>query len=419
MRRSQTAVLGDGSRDLVAHACRARLGVRVAARVRRGGAGAARGALAGDRPAHRRALSLPRARPLRRLRRDVGPAVQLVRDARRAPLGHRLLLDPPSRPGARVRQAGPRGPVGDRALPEEQQAIEAALARRDARRDKRARRLPRARGHLHRGGAAGVRAVRAGRGGAIPVDLRDGHGRPRKATDLAIVPIENHWRARSRPRSTRSRARPATCDRGRGRAADPPLPDRARRARRSRSSASSPTPRRHRSAPASCARHLPGAERVASGSTAEAVRTVVESDEPWAAIASELAAEMYDAKVLAAGIEDEAGNETRFVWLAPEGYDRALGRSDARPRSSSAASTTSRPARSSTSYRALLARHQPDEDRVAAAPCRRPRPLSLLRGPRRRGRRSARRRSPHRARHARARDEGSGLVSGEPRLSAQ
>lgn len=79
----------------------------------------------------------------------------------------------------------------------------------------------------------------------------------------------------------------------------------------------------HPQATAQCVRflreRLPQAERVSAGSTADAVRTVAESGEPWAAIASRLAAELYGAAVLAEGIEDESGNETRFVWLARGG----------------------------------------------------------------------------------------------------
>jgi prephenate dehydratase len=79
----------------------------------------------------------------------------------------------------------------------------------------------------------------------------------------------------------------------------------------------------HPQATAQCARYLrerlPAAERVAATSTAEAVRTVRESGEPWAAIGSRLSAELYGCKVLAEAIEDHADNLTRFVWLAPAG----------------------------------------------------------------------------------------------------
>jgi prephenate dehydratase len=62
---------------------------------------------------------------------------------------------------------------------------------------------------------------------------------------------------------------------------------------------------------------LAGAERVSSVSTAEAVRAVAESSEPWAALASRLSAELYGCVVLQDAVEDSDDNETRFVWLAP------------------------------------------------------------------------------------------------------
>jgi prephenate dehydratase len=81
----------------------------------------------------------------------------------------------------------------------------------------------------------------------------------------------------------------------------------------------------HPQATPQCARflreHLPQAERAYAGSTAEAARAVAEADAPWAAIGSHLAAELYGAVVLAEGIEDHAGNETRFVWLARDGHE--------------------------------------------------------------------------------------------------
>jgi len=74
---------------------------------------------------------------------------------------------------------------------------------------------------------------------------------------------------------------------------------------------------------AQCARfireNLPQAEVRAALSTAEAVRTVAESDQPWAALGAESAARLYGAAVLRHGVEDEPDNITRFVWVAPEG----------------------------------------------------------------------------------------------------
>ncbi|MFL5907057.1 MAG: prephenate dehydratase [Solirubrobacterales bacterium] len=83
----------------------------------------------------------------------------------------------------------------------------------------------------------------------------------------------------------------------------------------------------HPQASAQCARflreHLPQAEVQAASSTAEAVRTVAESDDPWAALGAESAARLYGAAVLREGIEDVADNITRFVWVAPEGTSPA------------------------------------------------------------------------------------------------
>jgi prephenate dehydratase len=76
----------------------------------------------------------------------------------------------------------------------------------------------------------------------------------------------------------------------------------------------------HSQALAQCAAfvrdHLAEAEVRAVASTAEAVRTVAGHDGPWAALGPRTAAERYGATVLATGVEDVTGNETRFAWLA-------------------------------------------------------------------------------------------------------
>ncbi len=61
---------------------------------------------------------------------------------------------------------------------------------------------------------------------------------------------------------------------------------------------------------------LAHAELDAASSTAEAVRLVAASHEPWAALGSRLSAQLYGCEVLAEGIEDGGDNLTRFVWLA-------------------------------------------------------------------------------------------------------
>jgi len=72
---------------------------------------------------------------------------------------------------------------------------------------------------------------------------------------------------------------------------------------------------------AQCARflrdQLPGAASRSVDSTAAAVKMVSESEAPWAAIGARAAAELYGCTILRAGIEDEANNVTRFVWIAP------------------------------------------------------------------------------------------------------
>jgi prephenate dehydratase len=63
-------------------------------------------------------------------------------------------------------------------------------------------------------------------------------------------------------------------------------------------------------------------------STSQAAREVSESREPWAAVASNLAGELFGLVALATDIEDHPDNATRFVVVgrervaAPTGHDR-------------------------------------------------------------------------------------------------
>jgi prephenate dehydratase len=79
----------------------------------------------------------------------------------------------------------------------------------------------------------------------------------------------------------------------------------------------------HPQASAQCSRfiraELSNAEVRSASSTAEAVRTVADSREPWAALAGPSAAAIYGGVVLRESVEDESDNVTRFVWLAPAG----------------------------------------------------------------------------------------------------
>jgi prephenate dehydratase len=72
--------------------------------------------------------------------------------------------------------------------------------------------------------------------------------------------------------------------------------------------------------------HLPGAELVTAGSTAEAARTAAAADDPTvAAIANVRAAEVYGLTATATDIESHPENRTRFVVVAPSGVPAPTG----------------------------------------------------------------------------------------------
>jgi chorismate mutase/prephenate dehydratase len=88
--------------------------------------------------------------------------------------------------------------------------------------------------------------------------------------------------------------------------------------------------RAHQQALAQCREwldaHLPGVERIAVSSNAEAARLASE-DDAVAAIASDAAAEMYALGILSANIEDYPNNTTRFLVIGdqdvkPSGKDK-------------------------------------------------------------------------------------------------
>jgi prephenate dehydratase len=79
----------------------------------------------------------------------------------------------------------------------------------------------------------------------------------------------------------------------------------------------------HPQANAQCARfireRIPGARVMPADSTADAVRIIAEHNEDWAALGNRVSAEIYGCEILRSGVEDVAGNETRFVWIARDG----------------------------------------------------------------------------------------------------
>ncbi len=79
----------------------------------------------------------------------------------------------------------------------------------------------------------------------------------------------------------------------------------------------------HPQASAQCAHfiraNMPAATVMATSSTADAVRLAAEHGGGWVALGNRLAAARYRCEVLLDGVEDQAGNATRFVLLAPAG----------------------------------------------------------------------------------------------------
>jgi prephenate dehydratase len=78
----------------------------------------------------------------------------------------------------------------------------------------------------------------------------------------------------------------------------------------------------HPQANAQCAHflrsQLGNARVVATSSTADAVRSVTsQPGAPHAALGNRLAASLYGGRILLEDVDDEDGNQTRFVWLAP------------------------------------------------------------------------------------------------------
>ena len=330
LRADQRVVLGDGERDLVAHAADMQRQfaslhdyVVDVADAPEGRLDAAERRLDGA-IAHR---AIVRYDAYNEMSGRQSTSIALL-DA--AALGDRAVLHPPPRPGAALRQAGRRGPAPCRSPPRRSEALRAALARRGPGRGASAGRAA----TLMRVGYLGPAGDLHARRRCSPARRRAG-ARARPAADdprhgrRAVARGDVDRRARpdrelarglgQRGRSTRSSTTRRRC----GSSARRVLPSataliaragrraRRRRARRSR------IRRRSRSARASCARAARAQAPCPRRSTAEAVReAIARRRRRRARSATPLAAELYGGTVLREGVEDDHDNVTRFVWLA-------------------------------------------------------------------------------------------------------
>lgn len=85
----------------------------------------------------------------------------------------------------------------------------------------------------------------------------------------------------------------------------------------------------HPQANAQCAQflraQLAAAKVISTSSTADAVRSVTaEPGAPHAALGNRLAASLYGGHILLEDVDDQAGNQTRFVWLARSAQREAV-----------------------------------------------------------------------------------------------
>ena len=85
----------------------------------------------------------------------------------------------------------------------------------------------------------------------------------------------------------------------------------------------------HPQANAQCAHflrtRLRSAKVIATSSTADAVRSVTaDPGAPNAALGNRLAASLYGGRILLEDVDDHAGNQTRFVWLAPNAEQETI-----------------------------------------------------------------------------------------------